>query len=466
EGESDQTIVTGTANIGGGTISLLPEEGSIYGVGTTYTFLTAGAVTNTFDNITLTTASLFLDAALSYDSTHAYATLTRNNTPFTSAAITPNQTEVSAALDTLNGSNAVYNAIAGQSTLIGTQTAFSALTGELHAGIKGSLLEEDFFIHHHLSFAGKGLWAQAYGDWNERNGDDGVFPDTRRFTHKEKGIAFGYTSPAGGWLARQNLLDTVGISFAYGRSDYDVAVNEGNRASGDTDHYRLTAYGQKQVGPLMLKTSGQYGLHQIKTDRDVFFTGYSDKLTADYHAQTLQGTAEASAKLPTPIYLEPFARISYGMAQIGAIDEIGGGAALHADSDLTTQGSSVLGFRLGHTLRLTGATFRQASQTDLENNTACNHGVLTTEGIPCAFLYTQAGWKHLIGSAYPTGTYNFTGSQTFTTSAAAAPRNAAIINVGVGLPLTPQATFDVNYMGSHAPEASANAFRTGFTWKW
>lgn len=64
-GQSDRTVATGAANIAGGTVNLLPEAGGTYGIGTTYTIITAGGgVVGTFDAITLNTGLMFLDAAV------------------------------------------------------------------------------------------------------------------------------------------------------------------------------------------------------------------------------------------------------------------------------------------------------------------------------------------------------------------------------------------------------------------
>jgi T5SS/PEP-CTERM-associated repeat protein len=478
QGQSDRTIATGNANITGGTIQIVPEVGSVYGVGTTYTFLTAGSVTGTFDAITLSTSSLFLDAALSYDATNAYATLMRNSTAFSSAAATANQVEAAHALDSLPV-NDLSNAVAGQSTAAGAQAAYRAVTGELYAGIKGSLLEEGIKIE--PSFvAGKKLWATFYGNWSERNGDDN---NTHALMHKERGIAFGYDAPAEGGLGQSKVLDRIGVSFAYGHSDYDLETLENNRADGDADHLRLATYGSKDLlERLTLRPSAQVGVHMIETDRTVAFTGYTDRLETAYTAQTLTGSVEAAYRLYGKGFetareqqaggrgtslIEPFATLTYGMAHINEMKESGGAAALSANDDLVSQGSTRVGLRLVHNLQLMGETFGLAPQSNRDETTSCNDGLLSQGGgVPCLLVKAELSWKRLIGSASPSGTYNFAGSNSFMTQGAATPRNAALIDLGIGLPLTPQASIDLTYNAAFASEAVSSTIRGGVSWKW
>ena len=487
-GQSDRIIATGDANIAGGTVNILPEAGGTYAVGTTYTFLTAANINGTFDAVTLNTASMFLDAALSYDASNAYATLTRNSTSFASVAATPNEVRTAEALDTMTGSNAVYNTIAGLSTAAEAEGAIRALADELHAGIRGSLAAEShrmgnlvgqrvafsspqmYVPRQEVKAAPQGaapatadsspyerslrplsdiarqsettMWAEVTGGKAERDGDN---YNTQPFIHDTEGVVFGIErrrTGEKGWLA--------GLAFGYEQSDYEV---KSRPASGDGKHYRAMAYGTGEAGVLSLRAGAGYGYHTLDTRRHVVFSGYDSVQKADYDAQTVGGFGEVAAIFSPfgKVYVEPFARASYGAVYLSDIEEGGGDGALSAQSDAFAEGSSLIGLRGSQALSFHGA------------QKACHPAGLLN---PCGLLKAEAGWRHLIGQDSPKGTYSFRGSESFVAQGADAPRDALEVKVGLDVALTGQAKFGVSYDGSFAPEASSNAIRAGLSWRW
>ena len=487
-GQSDRIIATGDANIAGGTVNILPEAGGTYAVGTTYTFLTAANINGAFDAVTLNTASMFLDAALSYDASNAYATLTRNSTSFASVAATPNEVRTAEALDTMTGSNAVYNTIAGLSTAAEAEGAIRALTDELHAGIRGSLAAESHrlgnLVGQRVAFSSPQMyvprqevkaalqgaapatadsspferslrplpdiarqsettmWAEATGGKTEREGDN---YNTQAFIHDTEGVVFGIErrrTGEKGWLA--------GLAFGYEQSDYEV---KSRPASGDGKHYRAMAYGTGEAGVLSLRAGAGYGYHTLDTRRHVVFSGYDSVQKADYDAQTVGGFGEVAAIFSPfgKVYVEPFARASYGAVYLSDIEEGGGDGALSAQSDAFAEGSSLIGLRGSQALSFHGA------------QKACHPAGLLN---PCGLLKAEAGWRHLIGKDSPKGTYSFRGSESFVAQGADAPRDALEVKVGLDVALTGQAKFGVSYDGSFAPEASSSAIRGGLGWRW
>ena len=487
-GQSDRIIATGDANIAGGTVNILPEAGGTYAVGTTYTFLTAANINGAFDAVTLNSASMFLDAALSYDASNAYATLTRNSTSFASVAATPNEVRTAEALETMTGSNAIYNTIEGLSTAAEAEGAIRALTDELHAGIRGSLAAESHrlgnLVGQRVAFSSPQMyvprqdvkaapqgaapatadsspyerslrplsdiarqsettiWAEATGGKTEREGDN---YNTQAFIHDTEGVVFGIErrrTGEAGWLA--------GLAFGYEQSDYEV---KSRPASGDGKHYRAMAYGTGEAGVLSLRAGAGYGYHTLDTRRHVVFSGYDSVQKADYDAQTVGGFGEVAAIFSPfgKVYVEPFARASYGAVYLSDIEESGGDGALNAQSDAFTEGSSLIGIRGSQALSFHGA------------QKACHPAGLLN---PCGLLKAEAGWRHLIGKDSPKGTYSFRGSESFVAQGADAPRDALEVKVGLDVALTEQARIGVGYDGSFAPEASSSAIRGGLGWRW
>ena len=286
------------------------------------------------------------------------------------------------------------------------------------------------------------IWAEATGGKTEREGDN---YNTQAFIHDTEGVVFGIErrrTGEKGWLA--------GLAFGYEQSDYEV---KSRPASGDGKHYRAMAYGTGEAGVLSLRAGAGYGYHTLDTRRHVVFSGYDSVQKADYDAQTVGGFGEVAAIFSPfgKVYVEPFARASYGAVYLSDIEEGGGDGALSAQSDAFAEGSSLIGLRGSQALSFHGA------------QKACHPAGLLN---PCGLLKAEAGWRHLIGQDSPKGTYSFRGSESFVAQGADAPRDALEVKVGLDVALTGQAKFGVSYDGSFAPEASSNAIRAGLNWRW
>ena len=108
-GNSDLIHATGTATLGGSSVLAL-AAGSNWAASTRYTIVTAdNGVNGTFG--TASSNFAFLTPTLSYDTSHAYLTLTRNAATFPSVGTTANQVRTAGAVEALGSTNAVYNAV-------------------------------------------------------------------------------------------------------------------------------------------------------------------------------------------------------------------------------------------------------------------------------------------------------------------------------------------------------------------
>src|SRR5262249_45064882 len=87
----------------------------------------------------------FLTPSLSYDFDDVFLTLTRNTTSLVDVAHTPNQRAVAVALDA-----SPFGSTLVQSLLLLTtpqaQQAFDALSGEVHASVQSSLMEDSRYM--------------------------------------------------------------------------------------------------------------------------------------------------------------------------------------------------------------------------------------------------------------------------------------------------------------------------------
>ncbi len=138
-GQSDKLVVTGTATLNGGTVSVLAESGN-YTMKTNYTILTAGSVVGTFANVTSNLA--FLTPSLSYDPTNVYLLLTRNDISFADVAVTSNQRSVASALDRISSAatgdmDTVVNTLFGLSSQ-GARNSYDQMGGLSYLSLTGA----------------------------------------------------------------------------------------------------------------------------------------------------------------------------------------------------------------------------------------------------------------------------------------------------------------------------------------
>ena len=130
--QADQTVVSGTATLGGANVAV--SAGGNFLPRTRYNILSAGGgVSGTFGGVTTNLA--FLTPSLSYDSNDAYLNLARNDVSFTSVAATANQRAVGTALTlvgmrpTSDAGSSVLNSLFTLSAA-GAQAAYDQLSGE------------------------------------------------------------------------------------------------------------------------------------------------------------------------------------------------------------------------------------------------------------------------------------------------------------------------------------------------
>lgn len=317
-GQGDRIAASGTATIGGGTVEVLNAPGT-YVVGTRYTILTAtSGLTGSFVGLTQAAplSTPFLSFTLNYDASAAYLDVTRSDLTFGSIGTTPNQRAVGGGLDSLPLSSPLLNAVSQLDTA-SVQSALDQLSGEIHASIVSSLIEDSHFVRDVatdrlrsafdtagatelpvMSYASDGpdlvpattdllaVWGQGFGSWGHADGDGNAARlgrSTGGFFIGADGVAFET------WR--------LGLLAGYSRTDFDV-TDRGS--SGESDNYHVGIYGGTRWGDLALRAGAAYSWHDIRTDRSVDFTGFADSLKDDYHAGTGQvfgelGTASALA---------------------------------------------------------------------------------------------------------------------------------------------------------------------------
>jgi outer membrane autotransporter protein len=78
----------------------------------------------------------------------------------------------------------------------------------------------------------------------------------------------------------------------------------------------------------------------------------------------------------------------------------------------------------------------------------------------------SAAWQHAFGDVNPAAALTFqTLGTSFTAAAAPIARDAATLDAGLDLRVTPQATLGLFYLGQLAASAQDHSVRGSFTWR-
>lgn len=443
-GRSDKIDVTGTASLAGG-VAVSAASGT-YPFNTRYTILTAnGGVSGAYDSLTAPNFA-FLTFGLDYDPNNVYLDVTRNSVAFADVATTSNQRHTANAIESLGGANPVYDAIANAPDAATADTAFDALSGEIHASAKTALLEDSHFIRDAMTdrlraaFAGVSapgtvkspasdgrfaMWGQAFGSWGSTDGN---------------GNAADLDRNIGGFLIGGDAaLDDhwrVGLLTGYSRSTFDV---DGRSSSGNSDDYHVGLYGGGHWGGFGFSTGAAYSWHDMETHRSVRIPTFNDSLRADYDADTAQVFGEVNYDVKTSnVDLQPFANLAYVSLHTDSFNEKGGAAALSGKSGNDDLTFTTLGVRASTDFSL-GGTYATA------------RGAI--------------GWRHALGDTASSSSLAFAGGDTFSVSGVPVARDALALDAGLDFNVAPRATIGVSYSGQIAGKASTNGVKANLAIK-
>ncbi|MGG1947905.1 autotransporter domain-containing protein [Trinickia sp. NRRL B-1857] len=447
----DLIAASGRATIGGGTVQAVKAPG-LFAPGSEWTIVSAkGGVTGAFD--TLTQTMPFVDLSLAYDPTHVYIDTVRNAASFCSAARTRNECAAGNGVQSLGQGNALYDAIASQPDVTSARAALDALSGEVYASQK-SMMIDDSRLPRDIAIArirsalaqdagsAAGLadsttggaqigadeadvkrvafWAQAFGGWNQWNGDG----NATTFERSLSGLFIGADLPVfEGWR--------FGAMAGAGNSRFEAGPRDSSGASVDG---HLGAYGGAQWGALGLRFGVAYTWHDVDTQRTVVFPGFSQGMSAHYGASTLQGFGELGYRFASSAgSLEPFVDLASIVVHTNGFTERGDVASLTSTSSDTNLVFSTMGLRGAKTYRL--------------------RGWKTT-------VHGELGWRHGFGSTTPLATMAFAGGSLFTVAGVPIARDSATVDLGIDLALTTAVTFGVSYgaqLSGHAQDYSLQA---------
>ncbi|WP_019171034.1 autotransporter domain-containing protein [Pseudaminobacter salicylatoxidans] len=452
--DSDLVEVIGTATLDGGSVVHIGANGN-YDLRSTYTILSAAELDGKFEDVTSDFAFLDPDLIYDYDAGTVGLELVRNERDFASAALTRNQVATADGIESigLNTGHAVYGAIAQLADNDNlARASFDALSGEIHASAQTALIEDSRFLRNAANdriraafattaaasyapvltygpgdtpvpvsadHAGPVFWSQGFGSWGTTD-SDGNAADLDRSIG---GLLIGADGPVGDWR--------VGILGGYSHSNFDASDRA---SSGSSNNYHLGLYGGTQWGNLGFRTGAAYSWHNIETSRSVKIPGLADNLFADYNAGLFQAFGELGygLHLGTETRLEPFGNLAHVSLHSDGLTEQGGAAALTSSSGTTDVTFTTLGIRAEHNVML---------------------------GAVDATLRGMIGWRHAFGDTTPESTQAFSVGDAFTIAGVPIARNSAVIEAGLHLSLTPDATLGLSYQGQIASDAQDHGFK-------
>jgi len=180
--------------------------------------------------------------------------------------------------------------------------------------------------------------------------------------------------------------------------------------------------------------------HTIDTSRTVLFPGFFDQATAHYDGSTGQVFGEVGYGLAYgPVAVEPFAGAAWVRVATDGFAEAGGPAALAGSASSDSVGYSSLGVRA-------------ATSYLLQKGFAL---------IPRA----SVAWQHAFGDVTPTAALAFQSNGIgFDVAGVPIARDAALVDAGFDLRVSPWAKLGLSYSGELAANARDNAVKGNFTW--
>ncbi|HEY0122211.1 MAG TPA: autotransporter domain-containing protein, partial [Rhizobium sp.] len=416
-GLSDRVDATGAVSIEGGTLDIRAAGGS-YGPTTSYTILTAGSITGTFDSVSSDFA--FLSPTLTYGATAIDMQLDRNSVLFADVADTANGRATAAAVEALGSGNSVYDAVLPLDSTT-ANGAFSQLSGEVHASLKSALLWESRFTREAiLSEIAWGVdrrkdevtfWNSGYLSSNVWSGNGNAAGIDTRIN----GVVFGADAP----ISDQRRFGGI---VGYGQDSLEQA---------NTDSYHAGLYAMGNVGPVNLVGGAIYSHNEASTRRGISSGTFADRLTADYASATSQVFADLSwTHELDAVKFQPFANLAYINLKTDAFRESGGNAALSASGSDAAIATSTIGLRWS---------------VDWPENE-----------FP-ASVSGMLGWRHVAGDVTPYSSLAFSGGAPFIIEGVTMPQDSLVARLGVSAKLSKSARLTLSYSGEFGKDLRSSS---------
>jgi len=307
----------------------------------------------------------------------------------------------------------------------------NTLSGEIHADIGGALLTDSGFLRQatlrrmrnaDAPTDGAAFWGEALAATSSTE----AVGDAAGFQRNAAGFIGGIEGSAGDWL--------VGLSASYGRSNFSVA----DRAStGSADTYQLGIYGGTRFGDLGLSLGAAFATHDIATERSVVFPAFSEQLSAEYGARTIQAYGELDYRIDLGVAaLSPFAGLAVVSGSTDAFAETGGEiATLSADRSSAQNAFTTIGVRVSAPLGF---------------------------GEMSGKLHAEIGWQHALKDTQTTMQLAIPTGASFDSVGVPIAKDALSLEAGLDFALSEDASLTASYSGQLAEGAQNHGVKLGF----
>ncbi len=460
DGKSDRVTVNGTANLAGSVVHV--GSGGTYAESTAYTILSATSLNGSFD--TASSDMAYLQPSLSHQGNQVVLTLDRKQVSsrpieFADLAVTSNQRSAANALQSLPKTSSLYTRVLNLPN--GAPAGvFADLSGESFGSSVSAMqnvsnnvaslptaqlranMNAGFVPGPPTAQVGRGdasmlprsnaqpLWAQTFGNWRTMDGNG----DVAKSRERDFGIFVGGDHGVGnGWR----------LGGAFGYTDSRITVDD-RSAKSDVNSYSAILYGGKSFeagsGKINFTAGVAYTWHDIDSKRNINAAGQYQELKADYSASTGQVFTDVGYAIPLNdrVTLEPFFGADFSDLRTRSFSESGGDAALSGKSSTSNVGTTTLGLRAQTTF-------------DVKDTAARLRGML--------------GWRHAYGDVNPEATMSFDGSQPFTVAGNPLARDAAVMEVGVDVAMSKNATLGLAYSGQFGDGNRQNTGTVNVSWR-
>jgi outer membrane autotransporter protein len=448
---SDSLKVNGALTLASG--SQLTLNG-FYLPGTPVTLIavSGGAITGTFSAASIVSSGNLM-SLVTPNVQYAAAAVTINpQAAFVTAAATPNEAAVAAAIDTAanaggysaNGATLLEQLITNN-TPATAAAAFDALSGEGLTGlIQATFDSANLFANTvmdqmtvggapGITFGKSHMWASGLGQWFKLDGQ--ASNGSVNLTSHNEGLAAG--------VDFQVTPDFV-LGFTGGASfgNFDVA---GRATSGTVNTEDLGVYGRKTYGPLYVAGTLDFIFASNKTNRYVSGVGPSETETSSSHGNEFLGRIEAG--------------YAYKMSQLNVSPFIGyQGASLQVPgfSETSAGGSGVLA------LNVTG---RHVPSDETFVGVQLDTTMILGEGRAWT-PYARLSWAHQFDTERNLTVQLQSLPTNFTVQGAPASGDAALLDVGVKLAMSRRVTAYAAFDGGAGDHGESYAGTGGITISW
>ena len=223
-----------------------------------------------------------------------------------------------------------------------------------------------------------------------------------------------------------------------GYSQANVSVADRHSAAG-VESFHFAGYAGGMAGPLALRGGGAWAWNNIDTSRAVIFPGFFEREKASYDADTGQLFGEVAYPIAMGrTALEPFAGLAFVSIDTHSFKENGALAALNSRGFDQNIGYSTLGLRAAATVHWGGA-------------------IITP--------HVSAAWQHAFDDVTPDAALVFASTGIgFAVAGVPLAEDAALIETGLDLNLSPTATLGASYSSQFGDGVEDNAVKGRFTW--